>query len=38
MIGSAPAMIAGEHFVSPGGITVIPKQPRFETDIAQIRI
>jgi glucose-1-phosphate adenylyltransferase len=37
-IGLGTAMNASDHFVSPGGITVIPKQPRFETDIAQIRI
>jgi glucose-1-phosphate adenylyltransferase len=37
-IGAGTTMISGEHFVSPGGITVIPKQPRFEADIAQIRI
>jgi glucose-1-phosphate adenylyltransferase len=37
-IGSDAAMASGEHFVSPGGITVIPKQPRFDADIAQIRI
>jgi glucose-1-phosphate adenylyltransferase len=37
-IGLGTAMNLGEHFVSPGGIVVIPKQPHFETDIAQIRI
>jgi glucose-1-phosphate adenylyltransferase len=37
-IGTGTAMTAGEHFLSPGGITVIPKQPRFDADIAQIRI
>jgi glucose-1-phosphate adenylyltransferase len=37
-IGLTTAMNAAEHFVSPGGITVITKQPRFETDLAQIRI
>lgn len=34
----AGAAASAEHFVSPGGITVIPKQPRFEADIASIRI
>lgn len=37
-IGAGTTMNVGEHFVSPGGITVIPKQPRFDSDIAQIRI
>jgi glucose-1-phosphate adenylyltransferase len=38
VVGSATGVEAGEHFVSPSGITVIPKQPRFDADIAQIRI
>jgi glucose-1-phosphate adenylyltransferase len=37
-IGVGTNMNAADHFVSPGGITVLPKQPRFEADIAQIRI
>jgi glucose-1-phosphate adenylyltransferase len=37
-IGTGTAMDPGAHFVSPGGITVIPKQPRFDADLAQIRI
>jgi glucose-1-phosphate adenylyltransferase len=37
-VGIGTAMIPGDHFVSPGGITVIPKQPQYEADIAQIRI
>ena len=38
VVGSATGMEVGEHFVTPTGITVIPKQPRFDADIAQIRI
>jgi glucose-1-phosphate adenylyltransferase len=38
LIGAGSGTTAAEHFVSPGGITVLPKQPRFESDIAQIRI
>jgi glucose-1-phosphate adenylyltransferase len=39
-VGAATAMalVPSDHFVSPGGITVIPKQPRFDADIAQIQI
>jgi glucose-1-phosphate adenylyltransferase len=37
-IGVGIATDPSEHFVSPGGITVIPKQPRFDADLAQIRI
>ena len=36
-IGAGTAMTPGDHFLSPGGIA-IPKQPRFDADIAQIRI
>ena len=37
-VGSGTSMVQGAHFVSPGGITVIPKQPRFDTDITRIHI
>jgi glucose-1-phosphate adenylyltransferase len=37
-IGTGTSMAAGAHYTSPGGITVIPKQPRFDADIAQIHI
>jgi len=38
MVGTGTGMVDGEHFVSPTGITVIPKMPRYDTDITQIKI
>jgi glucose-1-phosphate adenylyltransferase len=37
-IGAGAAPVPDDWFVSESGITVIPKQPRFDADIALIRI